>query len=56
MVADHCKVNPNHIAQAPNPELLAKHDFVLVRHAVTDFNMEFAHVVGTYGIDSPEYR
>jgi hypothetical protein len=52
----HLNIDPHFKAPAPNPEDLAKCDFILVRHAVTEFNMEFARVVNAHGLVSDEYR
>jgi hypothetical protein len=52
----HLNIDPNFKAPPPNPEKLAQCQFVLVRHAVTEFNMEFARVVNAHGIDGDEYR
>ena len=48
----HLNIDPNFKANAPNPEVLAQCKFVLVRHAVTEFNMEFARVAGEHGFES----
>ena len=52
----HLKIDPHFKAPAPDAEELAKCDFILVRHAVTEFNMEFARVVSSHGFDGDEYR
>jgi hypothetical protein len=40
------KVDINYRAPPPDPELLEMNPFILVRHAVTLFNTEFARIVG----------
>ena len=52
----HLNIDPQYIAPPPDKSLLETCDFVLIRHAVTDFNIEWARVVGTYGYNSQEYR
>jgi hypothetical protein len=56
MVAIHLNIDPNFKAPPPDPEVLAKCQFVLIRHAVTEFNMEFAKIGGAHGFESQEYR
>ena len=56
MVAVHLRVDPTFQAPPPIPEELAKCQFVLIRHAVTEFNMEFSRIVSAHGIESDEYR
>ncbi|TNV79979.1 hypothetical protein FGO68_gene2978 [Halteria grandinella] len=56
MIAVHLKVDPTFNAPPPDPITLAKCQIVLIRHAVTEFNMEFARVVQAHGIQSDEYR
>ena len=43
------RVDPKFIAKPPEATLLEKCRFILIRHGVTDFNMEFAKVVSAYG-------
>ena len=45
------KVDPNFKAPPPDPLLLEKYPFILVRHAVTEFNTEFARIGQAYGLD-----
>jgi hypothetical protein len=45
MIKIHLKIDPTFNAPPPNPETLAKCQIVLIRHAVTEFNMEFSRVV-----------
>ncbi|CDW90334.1 UNKNOWN [Stylonychia lemnae] len=52
----HLNIDVNFVAPAPNPELVAKNRFVLIRHGVTDFNWQFSEVVGKYGFSSLEFR
>jgi hypothetical protein len=40
----------------PSEEDLAKSPFLLIRHAVTQFNLEFAKVVGEHGFYSEDFR
>ena len=56
MVDIHLKIDPNFNAPAPEPELLARCSFVLVRHAVTPFNMEFARIGSDHGFEGEDYR
>lgn len=56
MASIHLNLDPHFKAPAPEPEVLAKCKFVLVRHAVTEFNMEFARVGSAHGFDGEEYR
>jgi hypothetical protein len=56
MVSIHLNIDPNFKAPPPDPEGLAKCKFVLIRHAVTEFNMEFAKIGGAHGFESEEYR
>lgn len=49
-------MDPHFNPPAPDPEKLKTHQFLLLRHAVTEFNMEFARIVGLHGLDSDEYR
>ncbi len=45
-------VDPHFNPPAPDAEKLKNNRFLLLRHAVTEFNMEFARIVGLHGIDS----
>ena len=57
MLASHVtNFSPDHIAEEPNQESLARNQFVLVRHGVTDFNVGFSEVVGNHGIFSDQYK
>lgn len=56
MISIHLNLDPNFKAPAPEAAVLEKCRFILVRHAVTEFNMEFARVVTAHGINSEEYR
>lgn len=56
MRAIHLFIDPNFHAPPPDPEKLQKCRFILVRHAVTEFNMEFARVVSAHGMAGEEYR
>ena len=56
MAKIHLNLDPNFKAPPPDPIALAKYQFILVRHAVTEFNMEFARVGNAHGFDSEEYR
>jgi len=49
-------IDPNFKAPPPNPEVLERYQFILIRHAVTDFNMEFAKVGNAHGFEGEEYR
>lgn len=40
------------IVEGPKEDELKKSKFVIIRHAITNFNMEFAKVCGTYGFES----
>ena len=40
----------------PDPKLLDKCTFILIRHGVTDFNIELAKIKDSYGYESNEYR
>ena len=52
----HIQLDPHFKAPPPDPETLSKFQFVLVRHAVTEFNMEFARIAGEHGFDGEDYR
>ena len=56
MVQIHLKVDPTFKAPPPDLEKLKHHKFVLVRHAVTEFNMEFSRIGLAHGFDGEEYR
>jgi hypothetical protein len=56
MISVHLTVDPNFHAPCPDPDTLNNCQFILLRHAVTEFNIEFARVVTAYGIESDEYR
>jgi len=56
MIMVHLKVDPTFNAPPPDPEALAKCQIVLIRHAVTEFNMEFSRIVQAHGVESDEYR
>jgi hypothetical protein len=56
MISIHINLDPNFVAPPPKPEALSRCRFILVRHAVTEFNMEFARVVGLHGMHGEEYR
>ena len=49
-------VDPSFRAPPPDPELLKHCRYVLLRHAVTAFNLEFARMGNAYGLDGEEYR
>ena len=49
-------VNPSFRAPPPDPELLKECRYVLLRHAVTSFNIEFARIGNVYGLDGEEHR
>jgi hypothetical protein len=53
---NHIHVDPNHIADAPDQNKVNECPFLLIRHAVTPFNVKFGEVVGSYGEFSEEYR
>lgn len=50
MIKVHLMVDPTFNPPPPDSEALAKCQIVLIRHAVTEFNMEFAKVVTAHGI------
>ena len=52
----HLNLDPNFKAPPPHPEALASCKFILIRHAVTEFNMEFARVGNAHGFNGEEYR
>ena len=52
----HINVDIHHVAQAPDEDLVNKHRFLLIRHAVTDFNVAFGDCLGKYGELSEEFR
>jgi hypothetical protein len=56
MINIHFNVDPNFKAPPPDPEEMSKCRFLLVRHAVTEFNLEFARVGKSHGLDGEEYR
>jgi hypothetical protein len=56
MVDIHLRIDPNFKAPPPIPEVLERCPFILVRHAVTEFNMEFSRIGSAHGFDGPEYR
>lgn len=56
MISIHLNLDPNFKAPPPDPDLMKRNRFLLVRHAVTEFNMEFARVGSAYGFDGEEYR
>jgi hypothetical protein len=49
-------VDPSFRAPPPDPELLKECRYVLLRHAITAFNVEFARIGNTYGLDGEEHR
>jgi hypothetical protein len=49
-------VDPSFRAPPPDSYLLKKCRYVLLRHAVTAFNVEFARIGNAYGLDGEEYR
>jgi hypothetical protein len=57
MFKDHYKVEElHHLPEPPNEEDLEKHTFILIRHALTEFNTAFAEMYTKYGDNSEEYR
>lgn len=48
----HLRVDPLFQAPGPDPEVMNQTPFIILRHAVTDFNIEFAKIVSAYGMDS----
>ena len=52
----HINVDANFIAKPPSEDLMKGHQFLLVRHAVTEFNLEYARIAGTYGSQSKQYK
>ena len=49
-------VNPAFRAPPPDPTLLSTCQYLLLRHAVTPFNLEFARIGNLYGLDGEEHR
>ena len=47
----HFNIDPHFKAPPPDPEVLARCQFILIRHAVTEFNMEFARVGKEHGLE-----
>lgn len=52
----HFNIDPHFKAPPPDPEVLARCQFILIRHAVTEFNMEFARVGKEHGLEGEEYK
>ena len=52
----HLKIDPHFHPPKPDAETLAQCQFVLIRHAVTEFNMEFARICNEHGFFGEEYR
>ncbi len=56
MLKLHLKIDPNYNPPPPDPEVLKNCNFILIRHAVTEFNMEFARIVEEHGVDGEHYK
>jgi hypothetical protein len=56
MLEIHTKIDPHFKAPPPEAEVLSRCSFILVRHAVTEFNMEFARVATNHGLLGEEYK
>lgn len=52
----HINIDVNYHAPPPDPELVKKHQFMLIRHGVTNFNIVFGDIVGKHGFNSEEFR
>lgn len=52
----HVGIDVNYHAPPPDPDLVKKCQFILIRHGVTDFNWIFSEVLRKHGEESEEFR
>ena len=55
-ISQHLHLDPNFKAPPPDPELLQKCHFVLIRHAVTEYNTEYSKIIEEHGMISNELK